>query len=87
MFEDDSLSISPFSSQPRKGSVSSDGGKKSSHWEQIYLPLEKPMLLAEREKFIFEFFSDTRYSVGIHTGWTAQSMREKQIMNTAKGLR
>lgn len=61
--------------------------QKNSHWEQIFLPLETPLELAAKEKLIFEFESDTRYTVGVRMRWMAQSAREKQQMDTASGLR
>lgn len=61
--------------------------EKNSHWEQIYLPLERPLVLAAKEKLRLEFTTDTRYSVGIRVTWTAESAREKQSMDTAHGLR
>ncbi len=74
-----------FSTSPLN---SSDGsGQKKSHWEQIYLPLERPLILAEKEKLLLEFESDTRYSTGVQVKWTTQSAREKQVMDTSKGMK
>ncbi len=61
--------------------------EKNSHWDQIFLPLEKPMILAGKEKLILEFSSDTRYSVGVRVSWSAHSARENQSMDTSSGIR
>lgn len=42
-----------------------------THWDQIFLPLEKALTVDRGGRLEFSISSDSRYSVGLHVAWTA----------------
>lgn len=53
----------------------------ATHWDQIFLPLEKPLFLKKGGLLNLEILSDSRPEVGIHVAWKANGTS----MDTARG--
>ncbi|EKD64035.1 MAG: hypothetical protein ACD_51C00094G0001, partial [uncultured bacterium] len=49
--------------------ISTSPFAKATHWEQIFLPLKKPIVAKKGETVSVEIKSDTRYSVGVDVRW------------------
>ncbi len=45
---------------------------ETTHWEQIFLPLARPLELQAGESLHLEVKSDTRYEIGVRVEWTAE---------------
>ncbi|MEK7523922.1 MAG: methyltransferase domain-containing protein [Patescibacteria group bacterium] len=72
-----SLSTSPF--------------EEPTHWDQVFLPLLKPMQIKKSDELICSIETDSRYTVGIRMKWEAiisgHGKKQKSgLMDTQKGL-
>lgn len=62
-----------------------------THWDQIYLPLLKPLQLGKGDQLRVELKSDSRYEVGIRLQWKVTHLDskgkvlEQQSLDTGKG--
>jgi protein arginine N-methyltransferase 1 len=63
----------------------------ATHWQQIYLPAEQPIVLAKDETFRAHITSDSRMSVHINVQWSLEhvdasgNVRSSQKMDMRKG--
>lgn len=62
-------------------SLSSSPFCPSTHWDQIFLPLIKPVCVKKGEFLEVSLVSDSRYEIGINLSWETQGIK----MNTQKG--
>ncbi len=72
------LSTSPFS--------------PSTHWDQIFLPLEEPLAVNKNDRLEIHLASDTRYQIGVRLKWETRifhqgkTLKEALFMDTGRGV-
>lgn len=53
---------------------------KPTHWEQVYLPLIKPVHCKKGDKLFIDIFSKTGYKIGVNVTWKITLKRNSQII-------
>ncbi len=64
--------------------LSTSPAEPLTHWQQIYLPVAKPVALKAGDALHCTIFSDSRPSVKINVAWTITHLRAGKILETQK---
>ena len=51
-----------------------------THWEQVYLPLERPLPAQAGDRLEVEFASDTRWEAGCVVAWKGRLLRRGRAL-------